>query len=101
MCSDQLDLLTWKTPARVVPFPLAANIGRVRRCAEILERKQGKAADAYWRRVVEPMADRLAKIGLPVQVIQRELDESSDAVQSEMRKRAWQGRGQRPGGDAA
>jgi hypothetical protein len=101
MCCDQLDLLGWRPPAKVLVFPLSANIGKVRRSAEVLERKQGRDADAYWKRIIQPMADRLARAGFSIEVIQHEINDFSDAVQAEMQRRAWQGRGQRPGGDAA
>ncbi|MER8371732.1 DUF6074 family protein [Mesorhizobium sp. M1406] len=100
MCSNQLDLLTWRPPFRLVVFPLSANVGKVRRCAEVLERKRGKDADAYWKKVIGPMVDRLSAAGATLEVIQLEVDAFSMAVQHEIQRRAWLGHN-RPGGSAA
>ncbi|WP_246811453.1 DUF6074 family protein [Mesorhizobium silamurunense] len=100
MCSDQLDLLTWRPRFRLVVFPLSANVGKVRRCAEVLERKHGRNADAYWKRVIGPMVERLSTAGVALDVIQSEIDAFSMAVQLEIQRRAWLGHN-RPGGSAA
>lgn len=89
MKDRQLDLLSWSPLVQVIPFPLAANIGKVRRVAEVLDTKQGKAADAYWRRTIQPMADRLTKAGVSQAEVDRQIAQFTDAVQQELNRLAF------------
>jgi hypothetical protein len=95
----QLDLLTWKAPCRVSPFPLARRVGRVRRVAEVLAGKHGTAAVTYWKQTVGAIVGQMARAGIDDDRIRHELRTFHDAVQAEMWKRG--GHGQRPGGNAA
>lgn len=89
MKDRQLDLLSWIPPVQVIPFPLAANVGKVRRVAEVLDTKHGKAADAYWGRTVQPMADRLARAGITQAEVDRQIAQFTDAVQQELNRLAF------------
>lgn len=86
MTHDDLPLFNWTPPVQVIPFPLAANVGKVRRVAEVLDNKHGKAADAYWRRTVQPMADRLTKAGVSQAEVDRQIVQFTDAVQQELNR---------------
>lgn len=89
--SDQLDF-SYPLPSQVLVFPVRANVAKVRRCASMLIRKKGKAADHYWQRTVEPIAQRLAKAGVPHSIIQAEIKTFSDAVHREMQRLVTKGK---------
>ena len=59
----QMDLLDWTPPRKTIAFPLAKRVGKVRRCAEVLDGKHGRDADAYWSRIVRDLACHLEAIG--------------------------------------
>lgn len=100
--TKQLDLLSWTPPRQVIPFPCEKRIGKVRRVAEVLEGKHGKAADAYWRQTVDALVGPMERAGIPTETIRAEVRAFHDAVQRELVRRAHAGRpSPRTGGDAA
>lgn len=94
----QLDLLTWTPPRKVIAFPMAKRIGKVRHTAEILASKQSDAARAYWRQVCGALSAQMDRAGIPADERDVELRAFFDAVQAELNRLAY--RGQRPGGAA-
>ena len=100
MSDAQMDLLSWTPPVKVIAFPLAARIDKVRRCAEVLERKNGKDAKSYWTRTVRSMADRLLKAGIDRRLVEIEADRFTEAVERELQRRAWAGQSKQPDGAA-
>lgn len=88
MRTDDLPLFSWTPRPRVLVFPFAANVGKVRHVAEILERKRGRDAEVYWTRIVRAMAERLESAGVAQSTIRSEVDEFTEAVQRELQRRA-------------
>ena len=96
----QLDLMTSSPPrCRVVAFPLAKRVSKVRRVADLLERKHGRDAEIYWKTTVRGLIDQLARAGIAGAEATEEVRSFHEAVQSELTRRAY--RGSRPGGSAA
>lgn len=96
----QLSLLEWTAPAcRMIPFPCDRRIGKVRRTAEILSTKNGDAASAYWRQVVNTLARQLDAAGVHETERDRQCRLFFEAVQGELRRLTCRDR--HPGGDAA
>jgi hypothetical protein len=48
----QLDLPDWTPPCRIIAFPMAKRVGKVRRVAEVLSAKRGAAATNCWKQMV-------------------------------------------------
>src|SRR4051812_13024133 len=87
----------WK-PALVIPFPTIRRTGKIRRTAEILTRRHGRAAESYWRQVISGMAGQMEAAGLHEVVIGAEIESFRHAVQAELRRSHP---GHQDGGDAA
>lgn len=98
MRSDDLPLLAWKPPVRVLLFPLTRRVGKIRHTAAKLIQKHGEDANLYWRQVVASNRKHLERVGLSEQEIETELRAFNDAVQREMMRLTYRGR---TGGDAA
>lgn len=86
-----LPLFAWEPPCKLIAFPLTARIGKVRRCAEVLETKQGNDATGYWRHQVRLMVDQLEKAGTSPDEINRQIAEFQQAVQNELVRRSYEG----------
>lgn len=99
MVDDQMDLLPCKPPCEVIAFPPARRVDRVRRVAEKLLRKHGRAADVYWKQTVTRTRNELNGVGASASAVEFELRAFFDAVQAEMVRQTCDER--RPGGDAA
>jgi len=74
----------WAPPCAVVPFPMNRRVGKIRRTAEILARKNGADADAYWRQVISAAERHFERIGLPKAEADTQLRAFADAVQAEL-----------------
>ncbi|MBN9552480.1 MAG: hypothetical protein J0H31_27405 [Alphaproteobacteria bacterium] len=99
MGDRQLDLLTWEPSPQVLVFPLARRLEKVRRVADLLGRKHGKDADIYWKNTVRGLFEQLQRAGIAETVIADEIRQFQEAVQFELRQRAYFWSPQ--GGDAA
>ncbi|NTF43086.1 DUF6074 family protein [Rhizobium rhizogenes] len=80
------------TECQMIPFPLKARVGKVRRVAEVYQRKTGNDQAAYWRTEVQRLGDHLAELGFEYDLINSELGEFKRAVQSEIDRRHLDGR---------
>lgn len=84
MTDKQLSLLSWKPPVQVIPFPLANDVRRVRRTAQVLSQKTGRDAEAYWARITDHLGNRLLKATVPEQTVKQELEAFTAAVSKEL-----------------
>lgn len=98
MQRDDLPLLAWKQPVRLLLFPLTRRVGKIRHTASKLAQKHGEDANLYWRQVVASNRKHLERVGLSDGQIEIELRAFHDAVQREMVQLAFRGR---TGGGAA
>lgn len=100
MRDRDLPLFSWTPPACVViPFPARHRVGKVRHVSEVLYRKRGHDADAYWRRIVNDLRRQMERAGIPSDRIDAEARDFFDAVQADLQRRAWRDHGS-PGGAA-
>lgn len=116
MC-QQLDLFSWNPPeftaaavtmvgapprgAAIVPFPLNRNGRKIRHVAQILAKREGRAAESYWHRIIGDLAAMLVRAGIDDGEIHSQLMAFRAAVELEMRRRnACAGATQYPGGAA-
>ncbi|WP_430981663.1 DUF6074 family protein [Mesorhizobium ciceri] len=83
-------------PCVVICFPMRRRVGKIRRTAELLLDRRGRAADHYWRQTVAGVVGQLTRAGLTEAAIRTEVQTFSDAVQEELRRAA-----RRNEGDAA
>lgn len=78
------------TECRMIPFPLAARVGKVRRCAEVLQGSANQAVrDAYWRKTVGHLREKLVELGLADEEVRREIQAFRSAVQQEYLRRDY------------
>lgn len=89
MTSDILPLFSWSPPVQVIPFPTANRIGKVRHTAKLLHKKQGSAADSYWRQVCTGMARQMEQAGIPKGEVNQQMRDFFDAVQSELQRMSY------------
>jgi Family of unknown function (DUF6074) len=71
---------------QVVVFPANRRTGKIRRTAEVLSQRHGRAADRYWRQIIDGMASQMARAGFGDEVIRSEIRAFSDAVQRELQR---------------
>lgn len=92
------------TECKLIPFPLAARVGKVRRCAEVLQGSANQPArDAYWRKTVGLFREKLGELGLTDEEVRREIHCFRAAVQQEYLRRDYvvhYGAGNAPDGAA-
>ena len=84
MSRSKLPLLDWQPEPKVLVFPLDARIGKVRRTASLLYKKQGEDADLYWKQVIAANRKHLIRIGLTAEQQHEQLSGFSNAVQHEL-----------------
>ncbi|MER8628500.1 DUF6074 family protein [Mesorhizobium opportunistum] len=91
MSSTQVSTILSEPICTVLVFPLARRTEKVRRVAELLERKHGREAEVYWSNTVRGLFDQLDRAGIGPVEIGREVAAFQDAVQAELRRRcfAW------------
>lgn len=88
--------------AEIIAFPVDRHLVFVRQTARQLERRQGVAAERWWKTECNRLYGRLQVQGLCHADIVAEIDRFAVAVQVEMQRAAWAlWRSGRPGGDAA
>ena len=80
----QLDLLSWQPPRKIIPFPTAKRIGKIRRAVEMLSTKHGGAAETYWRQTITALANQLHRAGFDEETIGAQVRAFHDAVQAEL-----------------
>ena len=87
MNADDLPLFRWTPPPKVLPFPCARRVGKVRRVVEVLldKAENPKAAQAYWRRTVSDIDRQLKKAGIAECLIEAEIQEFTAACRCEWR----------------
>lgn len=88
---------------QMIPFPLKARVAKVRRVAEVYQRKDGNDRKAYWRTEVNRLGDHLEALGFDDAQIDCQLEEFKQAVQAEINRRYLVGsssRGDNPKGAA-
>ncbi|NTG09242.1 DUF6074 family protein [Rhizobium rhizogenes] len=78
------------TECKLIPFPLSARVGKVRRVAEVCERRSDKDRASYWRTETGRLWDHLEAIGCSEPEIIRQMDGFKAAVQSEINRRYCQ-----------
>ncbi|OWV87344.1 hypothetical protein ATY75_03270 [Rhizobium sp. N122] len=72
---------------QMIPFPLKARVAKVRRVAEVYQRKDGNDRKAYWRSEINRLGDQLEVLGIDEAHIDAQLDEFKRAVQAEINRR--------------
>lgn len=74
----------------MIPFPLAARVGKVRRCAEVLQSSANQAIrDAYWRKTVAQLREKLEQLGLIDEEVRNQIRQFREAVQQEYLRRDY------------
>lgn len=75
---------------QLIPFPLAARVGKIRRCAEVLQGAANQAnRDAYWRKTVQQLGEKLESLGLPHEEVSHQIRQFRNAVQQEYLRRDY------------
>ncbi|UIK05028.1 DUF6074 family protein [Neorhizobium galegae] len=77
---------------QMIAFPLSRRIGKVRRVAEVFARKTGRERASYWKSQVATLWDQLHQVGFADDEISELMDGFRDAVESEINRRAYEGR---------
>ncbi|KRB51802.1 hypothetical protein ASE04_09740 [Rhizobium sp. Root708] len=73
---------------QMIPFPLKARVGKVRRCAEVLQTTAHKATrESYWFRTVAQLRAKLEEIGLPDEQVREQVRGFRTAVENECHRR--------------
>lgn len=70
--------------AQIIPFPIDRHLVFIRETARVLERKQGPAADRFWRLTCRRLLARLQVQGLSPEDARREVHAFAHAVYAEM-----------------
>lgn len=70
--------------SRIVSFPLSRRLSHVRECAAILDAKQGREAEIYWKSHCRGMAERLMSLGCTTEDASRQVMEFHHCVQMEL-----------------
>lgn len=84
MKKNDLPLMQWQQPCKVLMFPLHKRIGKVRRTASLLLSKHGEDAELYWKQVAAANRKHFERIGLSDEQSRIEFEAFSQAVHSEM-----------------
>lgn len=93
MRDADLPLFAWTPPCKVILFPLVNRVGKVRHTAGLLSQKHGEDAALYWKQVVSANRKHLSRVGLGDDEIVVELRAFHDAVQAELVRMTYAGRG--------
>lgn len=78
---------------QIIVFPITRRLGKIRRCAEVLESKHGKDAESYWRQQVRVVADHLQRMGCSEAKIRHQVGEFQTAVLAELVRRSCEAKG--------
>lgn len=82
--ADKLPLFEWKPTCKILVFPLALDRKRIDRTAEVISKKSGNDADAYWRRITSTLGNRLLSAGVHADEVKAQLSSFHDAVQNRL-----------------
>ncbi|KQS83439.1 DUF6074 family protein [Rhizobium sp. Leaf383] len=91
------------TACQMIPFPLASRVGKVRRCAEVLQKTASRESrEAYWKRTCRQLREKLEDAGIADAAINDQIRRFRQAVQQEFIRRdyAVMHAGQQPDGAA-
>ncbi len=72
------------TNSEVIAFPAKNRIADVKRCATVLDRLHGAAANDFWRQECRQLAAYLTGLGYDDAAMRREVMEFQSAVQAEL-----------------
>ncbi|RVH37649.1 DUF6074 family protein [Sinorhizobium meliloti] len=86
----ELPLFRWDPPCKIIAFPLINRVGKIRRCAEVLESKNGRDADGYWRHQIRLLAEQLGRSGCDEAEVRQQIYEFQQAVQNELVRRTFE-----------
>ncbi len=87
----QMDLFEQEAPAaaEVIPFPIDRHLVFIRHTARQLERRQGPAAEKFWKTECRRLYGRLQVQGMADAEIRAEIDRFANADHTEMQRAAW------------
>lgn len=81
---EDLPLFSWSPPCKVLAFPLARRTAKVRRVADVLRGKQGRARRLYWSQTIDALEAQMFRAGIDGNEVMTELHSFRDAVEAEL-----------------
>lgn len=84
MSRDDLPLFNWSPACQFIAFPLKRRIGRIRRVAEVYDRKTERDREGYWRTTVNNLVTHLERLGYSDEQVTKEIEAFRDAVSAEL-----------------
>lgn len=99
MSSDDLPLLSWSPPCKIIAFPLINRVGRIRDVAQkMIEKNTERHADYYREQVRDALDNNLQKIGISKTLRERQINAFFVEVEKEIVRFRY--RNMKPGGAA-
>lgn len=94
MSSDfDLPLFNWcPATCQVVPFPHSKRIGKARRVAQVLSRKNGHDATTYWNSIIQNLKTGMDRVGIEASTVTDEIQAFTAIVQGEMHRQSMKGK---------
>ncbi|TXH81191.1 MAG: hypothetical protein E6Q77_08660 [Rhizobium sp.] len=90
MRDTDLPLFAWHPPCRVLTFPMASRVGKIRDVAsKMLDKATDRHADYYRKQVTEALIAQLDRIGVPEHEQDEQLGAFWHAVQNEMIRQCY------------
>ncbi len=90
MSHADLPLFAWQPPCKVIPFPMAARVGKIRdTAAKMLDKATDRHADYYRRQVTEAIIAQLDRLGIPEHEQDEQLGAFWQEVQNEMIRQCY------------
>ncbi|WP_352899223.1 DUF6074 family protein [Mesorhizobium sp. M1340] len=101
----QLDLFEWTPSSQartILPFPQDRRTGEIRRVADLIQKKKGRAAERLWQHQIDQIRRQMTRSGFSADEIEAGVSSFHCAVQSELDRAAWVAGGEkaRPGDGA-
>lgn len=94
MVHDDLPLFAWQPPRKVIVFPMTKRIGRIRStAAKMLDKPTDRAAQSYRNQVTASLIKSFDNAGIPEAEQDEQLCAFWEAVQGEMIRQSYAGRG--------
>lgn len=84
----QYNLLEWRQPVEIIPFPLARRIGRIREVADKLMHKTDRQTEYYISQVTGGLFSQLDRLGVPVDTQDQMVEDFMTAVCQELNRRS-------------
>ena len=82
---DDLPLFAWQPPRKLIPFPMAKRIGRIRDVAQrLLDKRTNRSATHYRKQVTDALIASFDRIGVPETEQDEQLGVFWSAVEVEM-----------------